>query len=303
MFILFIAMIFEEVLAMFRGVIMKEYWLGIYEKAMPNNLSLEDKLRCAREHGYDFLELSIDETDEKLSRLDWPAETRGIVRDCIEKIGIPVRSICLSGHRKYPLGSSETKIRAKSLEIMEKAIILAFDLGVRIIQIAGYDVYYEESTIVTKELFLEDLKKSVEIAAKYGVILAFETMETEFMNTVEKAMKYVKLVNSPYLQVYPDIGNITNAATAYKDNLVYDLELGKGHMAAMHLKETIPGKFREIPYGKGHVDFVQAIKFAYNTGVRSFVTEFWYLEGMDYKKEIRRAKEFIDDKFEEALLN
>lgn len=282
---------------------MKEYWLGIYEKAMPNSLSMEEKLICAGENGFDFLELSIDETDEKLSRLDWTTETREKVRDFIEKTGIPIRSICLSGHRKYPLGSSDTRVRAKSMEIMEKAIVFAFELGVRVIQIAGYDVYYEESTVATKELFLEDLRKSVEIAAKYGVILAFETMETEFMNTVEKAMKYVKLVNSPYLQIYPDIGNCTNAAAAYKDNVIHDLELGTGHMAAMHLKETIPGKFREIPYGKGHVDFVNAIRFAYNTGVRSFVTEFWHLEGMDYNKEIRIAKEFIDDKFNKAFTN
>jgi len=33
-----------------------------------------------------------------------------------------------------------------------------------------------------------------------------------------------------------------------------------GHIAAMHLKETLPGKFREIPYGTGHVDFVNGIK-------------------------------------------
>lgn len=280
---------------------MKDYWLGIYEKAMPNSLSLEEKLICAGEHGYDFLELSIDETEEKLSRLDWTPETREKVRGYIEKTGIPVRSMCLSGHRKYPLGSSNSEIRAKGMEIMEKAIVLAFDLGVRVIQIAGYDVYYEESTFATKELFLEDLRKSVDIAAKYGVILAFETMETEFMNTVGKAMKYVRLINSPYLQVYPDIGNCTNAAVAYRDNVIHDLELGTGHIAAMHLKETIPGKYREIPYGKGHVDFVQAISFAYNKGVRSYVTEFWYLEGMDYNREIHSAKEFIDAKFNEAL--
>ena len=28
-----------------------------------------------------------------------------------------------------------------------------------------------------------------------------------------------------------------------------DLRTGKGHLVAMHLKETVPGKFREIPLG------------------------------------------------------
>lgn len=46
------------------------------------------------------------------------------------------------------------------------------------------------------------------MAAEKGIVLGFETMETPFMDTVEKAMRYVNLVSSPYLGVYPDIGNL-----------------------------------------------------------------------------------------------
>ena len=46
------------------------------------------------------------------------------------------------------------------------------------------------------------------MAAGSGIVMGFETMETEFMNTVEKAMHYVRRMNSPYLGVYPDSGNI-----------------------------------------------------------------------------------------------
>jgi len=63
------------------------------------------------------------------------------------------------------------------------------------------------------------------MAARYGIILAFETMETEFMNTIEKAMYYVNEVNSPYLQVYPDLGNITNAAVMYGKSVIDDISL------------------------------------------------------------------------------
>ena len=59
---------------------------------------------------------------------------------------------------------------------------------------------------------------------------------------------------------------------------VEDLRLGRGHLAALHLKETCPGHFREIPYGTGHVNFEAAISAAWELGVRRFVTEFWYRE-------------------------
>ena len=185
---------------------MESVRIGLYEKAIPNRMSMKEKLSLARKYGYDFLEMSIDETEDKLARLDMTIEERArMVNDMFEE-GLFIRSICLSGHRKYPLGSEDAGIREKSLEIMRKAIILAYDLGVRIIMIAGYDEYYNESNEATRANFLENLKKSVEMAARYGIILAFETMETEFMNTIEKAMYYVNEVNSPYLQVYPDLG-------------------------------------------------------------------------------------------------
>lgn len=116
--------------------------------------------------------------------------------------------------------------------------------------------------------------------------MGFETMETEFMNTVEKAMNYVKKVNSVYLNVYPDLGNITNAAVSYGKNVLDDLETGRGHLAAMHLKETVPGKFREIPYGTGHVDFESGIRKAWELGVRRYVTEFWYTGNPEWEKDL-----------------
>ena len=48
----------------------KEYYLGLYEKSMPNTLSWEEKLKVVKEAGFDYLEMSIDETEEKLARLD-----------------------------------------------------------------------------------------------------------------------------------------------------------------------------------------------------------------------------------------
>lgn len=59
-----------------KGQNMKNYTLGLYEKAMPETLSFKEKLKSARKAGFDFVELSIDETDAKLSRLDWTKDER-----------------------------------------------------------------------------------------------------------------------------------------------------------------------------------------------------------------------------------
>ncbi len=267
---------------------MEKFQIGLYEKAIPNEYSISEKLEIAKELGYNYLELSIDETDDKLARLDMSDSQIESIKRSIEK-NVPIGSICLSGHRKYPLGSSDIKTQERSLEIMEKAIILASKLGIRIIQLAGYDVYYEESSAQTLKDFEENLKKCAYMASAYGIILGFETMETPFMDTVEKSMKYVNIVNSPYLHVYPDTGNLKNASLLYGPSVEEDMETGKGHIVALHLKETVPGKYREIPYCTGHVDFNSIIKKALEMGVFRFVTEMWYVGQEEWKEDIKYA--------------
>lgn len=268
---------------------MKAYAIGLYEKAMPGDMSWKEKLRCAGECGYDFVEISIDESDEKLSRLDWSAEERLELIRTMKETGVPIRSMCLSGHRKYPFGSPDPQTRRRSMEIMEKALELADDLGIRIIQLAGYDVYYEPGSPRTEQLFRENLRKAVLMAAAKGIIMGFETMETEFMNTTEKAMKYVNLIDNPYLSVYPDSGNLTNAAVSYHTSVLDDLETGRDHISALHLKETVPGKFREIPFLTGHVDFEAVIAKAWELGIRRYVTEMWDVGNAGWKDDIRFA--------------
>lgn len=274
---------------------MKAYSIGLYEKAMPGNLSWTEKILAAKKAGYDFIEISIDETDEKLKRLDMSKEERIGLVSLMQALDMPIRTMCLSGHRKYPLGSNDPEIRQRSMEIMEKALQLADDLGVRIIQLAGYDVYYEQSNNETKKYFLNNLKRITEMAASKGILMGFETMETEFMNTVQKVMSYVKQIDSVYLNVYPDLGNITNAAVSYGKDVNNDLETGRGKLVAMHLKETVPGKFREIPFGTGHVDFENGIKKAWELGVRRFVTEFWYTGNPNWQDDLNFAVKKMTD--------
>lgn len=89
---------------------MKGYTLGLYEKAMPGSLTWKEKLLAAKSAGYDFVEISIDETDEKLSRLEMTGQERLELVRLMAETGIPIRTMCLSGHRKYPLGSSDPQV-------------------------------------------------------------------------------------------------------------------------------------------------------------------------------------------------
>lgn len=279
-----------------------EYSLGLYEKAIPVGMSFPKMFEITSDCGFDRLEISIDETDWRQARLDWPVEKQRELGILSRAAGTPIRTMCLSGHRKWPFGSHDEATRERSHEIMRKAIEFCVNANIAIIQLAGYDVYYEEGDEDTRKWFLEGLTEAARYAARWGVILGFETMETPFMDTVEKSMAYVSKVNSPYLGVYPDIGNLKNASVIYGNDVVEDMELGRGHIFAVHLKETKPGLYRDMNFGDptGHTEYVRCIKEALSMDVRIFTGEFWYQEGQDYRKVITDASTFLRGKIEEA---
>ena len=265
---------------------MKKYEIGLYEKAMRNTLTWKEKLQCAKEFGYDYLEISIDATEEKINRIYMDTEEKREIMEAIFDTGIPIGSMSVSALTKYALGDPDQAVRDRGMEIAEKSIQLSSALGVRTVMIPGYDIYYGESTIETKRYFLENIRKIAEIAEREGILVGFETMENNFMNTTGKAVQYVNMVDSAYLKIYPDAGNITNAAVANRHDVCEDLSLGKGKLIALHLKETKPDVYREVPFLTGHVEFERIINTAWKLGVRRYVTELWDVGQPQWKEDI-----------------
>lgn len=271
--------------------------IGIYEKALPKNITWRERLLLTKELGFDFIEMSIDETDERLLRLDWSKKERKALVDAMYETDIRIFSICLSGHRRFPFGSKNPSVQEKALEIMEKAILLAKDLGVRTIQLAGYDVYYEDKTISSREAFVENLTKAVAMAAANEITLALEIMDDPFLNSISKFLTIKEQIHSPYLQVYPDLGNLS----AWPENDVgFELERGVHHFTAIHLKDTLPvsatssGKFKEVPFGEGCVDFIGCLRTLKRLNYNGpFLIEMWSETSDIPTQEIKQAKDFL----------
>ena len=87
---------------------MKAYSIGLYEKAMPNTLTWKEKLEAAKEAGYDFVEISIDETDAKLARLAPSSIGTTIIpagiffRNRMIMVFLPPQFVCWGGRGPLP---------------------------------------------------------------------------------------------------------------------------------------------------------------------------------------------------------
>lgn len=270
----------------------KKLKIGLYEKALPIHFSWEDKLKETKELGFDFIEMSIDETEEKRARLDWTDEQIEDLRSICNKHQILINSICLSAHRKFPFGSQDPDIRAEAQTIMLKALKLAYKLGVRIIQLAGYDVYYEPATGQSHLRFIEGMQWCAQSAEEFGVMLAVEIMDTNYLNSLSKFEILKREVPSPYFMAYPDVGNING----WNYDVCTELELSRHHIVQIHLKDTLkvtndfPGRFRDLVIGDGEVNFNAIFKTLKKINYAApLVIEMWAQDGK-WRENIIAAK-------------
>jgi L-ribulose-5-phosphate 3-epimerase len=244
--------------------------VGLYEKALPASLSWEERLDAAGRAGYDFVEISIDESDDRLARLDWPATERAALRRAIDNSGVRIMTMCLSGHRKYPLGSHMLDLRRQGQDILYKAIEFAGDIGLRVVQVMGYDVFYESSDEQTRANFIDGLQRGARWAEQAGVMLGLENLDTPFVDGLSKALDILREVDSPWLHLYPDIGNLAAAGYYPPD----ELTLAKGRVLGIHVKDALPQVIRGVPFEEGIVPFRETFRALAQTG-------FWGLLGVE----------------------
>lgn len=260
--------------------------VGIYEKALYKKklpALFDDSARL----GFDVFEISIDETRERLDRLLLSSDQRRALLHNAQDAGIQLFSFCFSGHRKYPMGSSDPDIEKRSMQMMEQAIYLAYDLGVRVIQVAGYDVFYEPHSEDTGKRYEENLYYSTRLAAANGIMLSIEPVET-YVTSVHKAMEIIDHIHSPWLSVYPDTANLYMMGF----DPVEELYMGRGHTAAVHMREAPDDDY--IPYGEGKLDFpgiftaLNDIEFC-----GPMVIELWNEDNPDYESILTDAITFL----------
>ena len=246
--------------------------IGLYEKALPESLSWEERLTAAAQAGYDFVEISIDEGQDRLSRLDWSNSKKAALRRAIENSGTPIMTMCLSANRKYPLGSHDPSVRREGQEILRKAIGFAGEIGLRIVQVMAYDVFYEDSDESTHQNFINGLELGVRWASQAGVMLGIENLDTSYADSLQKTLKIMKLIDSPWLQLYPDIGNLAAAGYSPPDELL----LAEKHVLGIHVKDAMLKIIRGIPYGSGIVPFKETFNALADIGFWGLLSvEMW----------------------------
>lgn len=227
---------------------------GIYEKAIKPQ-EWEKMFADASSAGYQNYEISLDESDARLARLHWDDKQYEEVRRAARNQNIRILSACFSGHRRFPLGSSSRELEERGIRMMREGIDFCQNLGVRMLQVAGYDAFYEPRSHETAARYRENILRCLEWAEQAGVMLAIEPVEVNLVK-VSDTLRLVKEADSPWLQIYPDVANMKSLGI----DPVTELPQGRGHIANVHVRDSLPDYFYGVPLGAGNMDFIGVFK-------------------------------------------
>lgn len=149
------------------------------------------------------------------------------------------------------MGSADATVAARSRDIFLRCVDLATELGIRIIQVSGYDVFYEDHTEGTRQRYIEGLHWATSVAETASIMLAVENVDVPLTSTMSDVKRIIDSIGSPWLSVYGDVGN----TVANGHDVIVDLHNAGRSLTMLHLKDTKPGTFRGISFGHGIVPF------------------------------------------------
>lgn len=271
--------------------------LGIYEKALRWNGDWDQLFSDVRSAGFSFVDISVDETPERMSRLKWSKETREQVREAAARQGTQAGGLCLSVHRAIGLGSADPAVRAHADQICYEGIELCRDLGIPVLQVAGYYAYYEKTDPKQRSRYVESLRRAISEAARAGVLLGIENVDGNDVTSISSGMKIIREINSPWLQMYPDVGNIAEQQL----DEVEELRAGEGHMLALHVKDVRVGEPRRVPMGTGIANFPKAFAELARQGWSGrIMIEMWNDDAPDSVERCVQARRIVQQMLEDA---
>ncbi|MDC4232887.1 L-ribulose-5-phosphate 3-epimerase [Actinomyces sp. B33] len=269
--------------------------LGVYEKALISTPCRTDDdwrryFSQVRRAGFSFVDLSIDESPQRRTRLDWDAATCRMVRRAADAEDAMIGAVCLSIHRQLGPGSSDPRTRERARAAMADGLRVCHDLGVGLVQVAGYYCYYEDPTADAERWYGQMLADAVPMAARLGVVMGIENVDGTDVTSIREAMRFVDRIDSPWLQVYPDLGNIAEQGC----DPVTELAAGRGHMVAIHAKDVRRGEPRRVDMGTGIVDWDTSFRVLKDQSwAGRLMIEMWNDDAPDSNEKSIRAREFI----------
>lgn len=212
---------------------------SIGDNMIPKSWSFEQGIDLIKKAGYDGVELWLGSAPWfEMGTTD--AEVRELRRK-VERAGLVVSNVSTGLHWKFPISARNPKDRQEGIRIAERQIEAAQILGTdAILMVAGLvteGVPYNEVYLRC----LDSLKQLAVKARQAGVKIGCENCNSEhrFLLSPREFAQFLDDVNSPYVGIHLDVGNIHD--TGFAEQWI---EIHGPRITRIHLKDVLKHRGR-----------------------------------------------------------
>jgi len=203
---------------------------GIHYWALPQKMNLRDKMRFAKQAGFDGIELVITEKGEL--RADADEKELLAIRSAAKEEQIEIIGLTNSLNWQCSLTSSMEHIREKAKKTLIRQMEIASTLGAKAVlalpgfvamnfitdelhpSVSTHDVkyYHPGSEIISYEdayeRSLEAFRQLAPVAEKMGITICIENIWNQFLLSPVEMRDFIDKIGSDHVKVYFDVGNV-----------------------------------------------------------------------------------------------
>ena len=215
---------------------------GILLDMLPAKLSYGDRLKLAREIGFEVLQAPTEPDEHKAEELKKAADGAQIRID----------SVMNMDHWKYPLSSSDPAVVEKSLAGMRTSLHNAKLWGSDVVLLvpAVLDPHTSYRDAWTRSQ--REIRKLLPLAEELKVVIAIEEVWNRFLLSPLEMANYIDEFKSPWVKAWFDVGNVV--LYGYPQDWIRTLD---NRIVKVHLKDFKRNKdsYAWVNLGEGDIDW------------------------------------------------
>ncbi len=212
---------------------------------------------------------------------------KAVYMDMIRASGMPVHGVVDMVHWQKRLSSPDAKVRAAGQTALAQAVRDAKEFGASsVLLVPGKVTGPNETHDHVWQRSIPEIRKTIPLASKLGIQILIEPVWNGFCESPESLCRYIDEINSPWVGVYFDIGNVQRFAPAHE----WIRKLGK-RTVKLDVKDWgVKSGFCKL--GEGDVDWPEVRKALKEIGFSGWATR----EGNDggHEHTARLMDELLD---------
>lgn len=230
---------------------------GILLGMLPKSLSYADRLKMARDLGFEGIQAYTTPDQHEAEE----------IKKAADDAGIKIDSVMNMDHWKYPLSSADPAVVAKSLEGMKTSLNNAKLWGsysvLLVPAVVNEETSYKEAWVRSQK----EIQKLIPMAQELGVVIALEEVWNKFLLSPLEFATYIDEFKSPWIKAWFDVGNVV--LYGYPQDWIRTL--GK-RIVEVHLKDFKREGFKWVNLGEGSINWPEVRRAFAEIGYSGYAT-------------------------------